>query len=498
MWLLSALFARAADESSLPTFRSYAGTFLINDGHNYLVESELHLPLWQAAPVNFYYRHRETTPFREWNEQVRAEVLHQHDEVQTDCVLHPFVRAIFVAGYQRSQWEDKPGKLSAYAFGAGLGSTLYRDWPRVAWQVIAGGYADRENVPAIWWVEASGTWRVMDFMKDTYLGSRYRAGVAVTGELELIGNDDRSRGVYRLGPELQLTTANGNEARMRCEWYRNDDNPFYGSDENGLLFGFELSSMRDDQYIWRAWENRQPGWLPLCWGSFDAGVGDRYWVQHFEINAELVDVAIADHLVTGTVWFETRQEHRYGDYDNIQYSVTLGVQSAVGWETILSQHQPLVVGADFLHRSDHALDPDDERVPATGLIKNGSANVLPRFRLQTLGWDLPYRDPSIYDRRTAWLHQFDWRVTGGWNIGNTHQRGKVSGQLGLSWDIAAVQGYVCYARGLVSGGNETPDASVEFGVRRPAFKLFGRYEDYGVTSTIARGATFTIGLGAYL
>src|SRR5664280_1295696 len=73
-----------------------------------------------------------------------------------------------------------------------------------------------------------------------------------------------------------------------------------------------------------------------------------------------------------------------------------------------------------------------------------------------------------------------------------------SGQVGLNWDIATVEGYVAYVEGVGSLGDETPDWRGEIGVRRPALKIFGRAESYGITDTIARGEIFVVGMGVNL
>jgi hypothetical protein len=498
VWLLPVATLSRGQDCRLPEFRSYAGAFLTGQSHEFLVESELRLPLLRLGPVQFTYRHRETTPFLNWNDENRAEVFYEREELEADLPVTEHLRLIARGGYQDADAVDKAGRINAHGFGLGVGSPVTATEPRWMWHALAGGYIKRKDLAADWWCDLFGSWRVADFAREEYLGSKFRASLALTAQIESVNDGSRFGAVYRLGPELQLVTATGNRARVRLEWYRNDGNPFFGTDENGLLLGLDVSSAPDGKSVWRAWETRQPGWFPLVWGGYDVGAGDRYLLQHFEMNAEMVDFAIGDRLITLLAWFETRQEHRESDYANVEYSVTLGLQTAVGWESPLSQDQPLVAGVDFLHRSDHALNPDAGRVPAVGLIENGSSNLLPRFRLQTLGWDLPYRDPSIYETHTAWLHRFDWRVTAGWSVSSTRDRGRFAGQLGLNWDIATVQGYVMYARGIVSCGVETPDWLGEFGVRRPSFKIFGRAEDYGVTATIARGATYSLGLGINL
>ena len=499
--------ARADDEPApLPTFRSYAGAFLArSDTHNFFVESELTLPIIHEGPSTLYYRHQESTPFLDLHRGVQAEQLYEREEGQIDFVLSPYVRLIFVGGYESVKHEDRAGSLSGFELGGGIGSPLKTEDMRIHWYALAGGYLQHSDLDSDWWTDLFGSYRVYTFVKDEYLASKYRASVNLAGRVESSNDGGRFRGLYRVGPELQMLTANGNVANLSLDWYHNDNDPFYGSKENGVLLGFDVTSSRDDAYVFDARDKREPGWFPLVWGDYDLGFGGSKRTQRLAMNVELVDFNIAAHQFTGFIWYETHQEHRADDYQNISYSVTLGVQTEIGLESVLSQGQPLLAGVDFLHRSDHALSPEGSRVAVEGkptpigpLLKNGSDNLLPRFRLQTRGWDLPYRDPSIYQHETRWLNNFDWRVTAGMTDNSSRDRDRFSGQLGLNWDVATIQGYVAYVQGVGSLGNETPDWRGEFGVRRPAVRIFGRAEKYGINRELARGDIFVLGVGVNL
>ena len=115
--------------------------------------------------------------------------------------------------------------------------------------------------------------------------------------------------------------------------------------------------------------------------------------------------------------------------------------------------------------------------------------------MQTLGWDLPYRDPGSYAVATRWVNRFDWRLTIAHDFHHSRERSNPSAQAGLNWDAAAIQGCVLYARGIGSVGNETPDWQLEAGVRRPRGKLFFRYESYGLEHWLARGNAAVVGVG---
>lgn len=500
-----ATLAEPADPS--PQIRSFAGAFLAGEEHSFFIESEAALPLARWQPVTVWFWHRETTPFLslESPNEAQTELLFQRDELRLDVAVSEWVTAQAVVGYHTRHILDRAGMSSAYVGGAGL-RLAPADDPVWAVSARVGGYADRRAVQETWWHEITAGWQLMRWPDWLYLGSTNTPTIWLHATMVSANEGDRFRALYQVGPELRIRTAHGNDGAFHLTWFRNDHNPFYGLEENGLLFGFEVVSELDHTRTFDARIDRCPGWLPMVWGGYDVGYGGDRRATRFEINAELLDVPVVDRLITLIIWYEIRQEHRTDDFDHVTYAVTLGVQSPVGLESALSNGQPLVAGFDFLHRSDHAMNPDAARVALAGdptsvglMLANGSLDVL-RLRLQTRGWDLPYRDPAMYAARTTWLNQFDWRVTAGYTMDNTRNRTDFSAQLGLNWDIFAVRGFVAYARGLISTGDETPDWSAEAGVRRPVGKVFVRAERYGVTRDLGGGSstTVTAGVGIHL
>jgi hypothetical protein len=476
-----------------PTIRSFAGTFAGANDHDYFVESELRLPLITAGPVVAGYHYRESTPFLEELGAPQAEVLARREEGEVNIRLGEYLYLLTVGGYRSTYKVDRNGSLKSYTLGAGFSSGPPRLRDRFYWSVAGGPVFDSQGLDSQWWADLHGQWWAIDFAKDRYLEAPYWGSLSLVADLETVDNNGVLGSFFRFGPALQVRTANGNRAQLEFLWYHNDNNPFLGVDENAFLFGLDVTSPLDRDDWLHAATRRERGWLPLVWGAYDLGFAATRHTTRFEMNVELVDIDLGTHPWTAFIWYESRQEYRQDDYNNIAYSVTLGVQTPIGLASILSHDDPLIFGADFLHRSDHALDPN-----ISGELDNGSHNLLPRLRLQTVGWDLPYRDPHIYDRQTAWLNIFDWRVTAGWDINDNRQRGKEAGQLGLNWDIGTVQGYVGYLRGQYSFGNETPDWMAECGVRRPAGRVFARFERYGIKNDIARGNTFTVGVGVNL
>ncbi len=481
-----------------PSFETTAGMF-IGGGHDvYFVESELRVPVLQLGPATFSYQYRETTPFVDFQKEPRAQVLYRRYDLQADLKLNDCVKLMAVGGYDQADFVDRHGLLSAYTAGGGIGSVRNSDNDRLDWSLLAGGYLSRKGADETWWTDAHVSWRVWEFNKDQYLQSEFQPAIALSANAESANEDERFQGFYRIGPEVQLMTANGNRASLQLQWYRNAGDPFYGRDEDGVLLNFRVDSTLQTNYVFHAREERKNGWLPLVWGGYDVGADATRRVTRLQMDAELVDFAIKDQLFTGVVWYESRQEYRLGDFDNIAYTVIAGVQTPIGLESIMSHDDPLTAGLDFLHRSDHSLNPDADRVPPSGLITNSSHNLLPRMCLQTQGWDLPYRNPDIYRRQTEWINLFDWRVTAGYDIRDTRNRGPFAGQIGLNWDVATIDGYVIYTQGIGSVGNETPDWLGELGVRRPVGKIFTRVERYGMQPNLAHDTTVVVGFGVFL
>ncbi len=485
-----------AEDRLQPTVSVTAGQFLLHNSHDNIVQTDVILPVFRSEPVTLRYHYREITPF--WQENSQAQLLYTRHQFQADIKLTGDIGLIAVGGYRRSAAQDRAGSLGAGTVGLGVGSLPQSTPPTLEWSVVAGSFFCRDDLAANWWFDAHAAWRFHTFAERQSLDIKYRSSLGLLANVEAVNEDASLRGHYQIGPFLDFLTANGNRARIFAGWYFADGNPFYEDRESALLGSIQINSSLDKPALFNARDDRPRGWLPLVWGEYDLGWGGNRTLQRTELDAEIQDMLIAGHRVTGRVWYETRHEYQRGDFDNISYSVSAGVQTEVGLASVLSQGQPLVAGLEYLHRSAHALAADPTRVPPSGFIPRNNINVGPRLRLQTLGWDLPYRDPSIYQGDFRWLHHFDWRLTIGHDFNSSRNRQQPAAQAGLKWDIAAAQGCVAYARAIGSIGNETPDWLFETGIRRQAGKLFFRAERYGLESRLARGNLYAAGIGFYL
>ncbi|MCG3149694.1 MAG: hypothetical protein PCFJNLEI_03159 [Verrucomicrobiae bacterium] len=492
VWLILAISVARAEEPPPPTFGGMIGGLPSRD-HSYIAESWLDLPVLRVEPLTLTYRYAETSPF--FKENAQAQLLYARYELQAELTLCDQARLLAVGGYRQTQFQDRPGSLSAYVVGAGLGSPRGRSW--LEWAVVAGGYLSRERLDSDWWADGHAIWRVWQGAERNAFGGPVRPAVGLAVDVESANEGGAFRARYRVGPVVEMLSANGNQLRFEARWYHTDGNPFYEDRDSGLVLGVGVEAAFDQDKVLNARDERPSGLLPVVWGQYSVGYGNARAIQKFEVNAEVHDIKIRDHRITPIVWYESRQEQRDGDYDNISYCVSPGIQAPIGLASPVSQGQPLVLGVDYLHRSAHALAPDAARVPPGTFLERNSVNIV-RLRWQTLGWDLPYRDPAMYDRKTEFLNYLDWRVTLGYDWYHSRDRHNPAAQLGLNWDAATIQGNVLYGRGLISVGNEIPDWFAECGIRRPWGKVFFSVERAGLESRLGSGTAVVGGIGFHL
>jgi hypothetical protein len=492
--LLCTLSAQAEDTNNpaKPTIRAMIGGLILGSDHLYVAESEVQLPLLRYENFSLGYRQHEITLV--FKDGAQTQLLSSRYQLEGGYTLNDNLQFIGIGGYRRSALEDRAGSLNAYALGGGIGSPASSQLRRLEWSVTGGGYVSRDRLSADWWADGHLAWRAYEFDEGQMLETSFKPWLGLAADAETVNDGEKIRGFYRIGPALEVLSGNGNRARFLAQWFCNDGNPFMENRSSSLLLGVEVNASLDDTVL-DARSYRKAGWLPLVWGQYDTGYGGERSIQRTELTAEIHDISIKEQLITAILWYESRQEYGPGDYDNISYSVSFGLQTPIGLASPLSQGKPLILGAEYLHRSSHVLSPDGDKVPPPTTTEHNSLNLLPRFRLQTVGWDLPYRDPDRYQKETRWLNDFDWRATLAWDVHHSRDRPNPAAQLGINWDAAAVQGCVLYGRALGSVGNETPDWQLEMGVRRPKGKLFVRYEKYGLEHNLARGNTFVVGIG---
>ncbi|OQW96802.1 MAG: hypothetical protein BWK77_03560 [Verrucomicrobia bacterium A1] len=476
-----------------PSIGLAIGGYFGSDRHSYMAESRLELPLARLDEFWAGYRQSQATPFL--REGAQAELMHSRYEVEAGIRLGPSLCLLGLGGYRTVSAEDRPGSRHAGVIGAGFEMPAGADASGPELRIVGGGYLWPDGVADAWWVDVHAAWFLPRHSGADWLGTRVRPAFGLAADAELSGDASAVHSRLRIGPVVEFITAQGNTAWFQTAWCRVDGHPFYESDDTAWLVSMGLRSAMDAEAVGRARARNAAGWLPLIWGEYELGAGTDRTLQRTALDAEFHDFILAGRRFTGRLSYEARQEMRPGDYDNISYTGVVGLQSDLGWIPPGANGRPLVFGADYLHRSAHVLDPEAHRVPGTAPLARNSINLLPRLRLQTRGWDLPYRDPRAFDGGTRRLNDLEWRLTLGLDVGSSRERTGPAAQAGLRWDIASVRGFVIYAGGLLSAGNETPDWQTEVGVRRPSVRIAFRAERYGLESHLARGDTFVLVAG---
>jgi hypothetical protein len=302
LWVLGA----RAEDLPPPTFDSMIGGLLPSGHHSYITESHLELPLFHVEPLTISYRYGETTPFLKENAQ--AELLYTRYDLEADLKLCDFAQLIAIGGYRGMQLEDRPGSLSAYAVGAGLGSPWRRERAWLEWSVLVGTYLSRERLNADWWADLHAVWIVHQFSERQVIETTNYPALGLALDIESANEDEAFHARYRIGPVLDIVSANGNQIRFQARWYRTDGDPFYQDRDTGLLLGVEVDALLDKDKLFNAREDRPVGLLPLVWGQYNIGYGDERMVEEFELDAEIHDYMIGDHLLTGVLWYQSRQE----------------------------------------------------------------------------------------------------------------------------------------------------------------------------------------------
>lgn len=495
--------AARAGEPRRPRFRLFTG-LVGGDARRFIVTQEFWLPLVQAGRVDASYLHRETTPFIALPGQLQTELLRTSDRLRLGVAATRRLRLLAVIGYEASHQLDGSQRAGAYALGGGADSGRPGNDDRLEWSVLLGTYANRHGVTPRWWSELHVRWRPVELGEVRYLESTYRMSVALVADVEAARQPGRTRGLYQLGPALEIRNASGNGVEVRFQRYVNDDHPFYGARAHGWLLGANMTSSWEARGPVSASTERRSGTFPLWWGALEIGAGGDRSLTRMELTLEMVDFLVAGRTWTATFHTETRQERRPEGLGTVSYLLRGGVQTRLRAKRPSPADNPLMIGVSVLHRSDHARDPRPERFIGRGtvtsigkLLDSAGLNVAD-VRLRTAGWDLPYRAGSAGSTRRGWQERLDFLVAAGVDIGSERDRGTLAGQIGINWDFASRGGFTPYLRGIASLGNETPDWLLELGARHGILTVFLRGEEYGFRPDMGAGSTFWIGVAAGL
>ena len=224
-----------AEDRTKPTIDGLIGP-LFGGKHSYMAETRVLIPLLHEDDWSLRYQQKETTPVL--REGSQTQLLNLRNQFEADFQFAENFRLLGVAGYHRTAFQDRPGLLDACEVGVGLGSVVRPEISRFEWRVAVGGFAHRRRLDADWWSDLHLAWRVYEFAERQMGETKVQPWLSLEADVESANDEAKFRGHYRVGPVLELPSANGNRARLRAQWWANDGNPFYEDRSSSLLLAF--------------------------------------------------------------------------------------------------------------------------------------------------------------------------------------------------------------------------------------------------------------------
>lgn len=505
---------KKSDDYALKPRMTGRGGFVFGaKDHNFYVESQWQFPVWARDGWFVAIEHRDTSPFLDtggvFGNQFQVEHIHATESLRVEKQLNPSLSLKTLQRYQHMMVADRVGKRFGFESLFGIGTPdRAEELPRLQWEILAGPAQEIRTVDSDWALIARASWRVWDWDAPRWAKDAAPWGVSLDAEFESSNDGGDVRARFEAGPTLRFATIGGSEVDLFAHWIQNTGNPYAFSRDHGVFAGVRFDSRRGPQWG-HDWLDFKAGRLmPFAWGRHELGVGHDNTVTMFETGFAVAQFNLVKLPTTVYLWYQHRQEFREGDFDNTSYSVFIGPQTPVRIPLVsewLARDEPLIVALDYFHRSDHGLDVPAARLtpgvtrnsPMGRFLIHGSVNIW-RMRLQTAGYDAPYRYKSHYERDTRWLGVVDWRVMLGGAGQADRARGNPAFQIAAEADIASIEGVVLYSRGLLSWNEESPDSYIEVGVKRPTGKIFWRYETYGIRRSMSRGGVNYFGIGLNL
>jgi len=398
-WALAA-GAQPPDRLMQPRLRNDAGVLSFSGDHLFLVESEISMPVVRAGPLVGYTRLAVSSPFlllddTDGAQSVRLERVETVGDFGAGLRLADFLGASLFGRYHTFAIADRPGSASAWGLGAGLGTAALLPEPTltVAGRLAGGWMFDTQDVEASWFLDARAAVRLFRVRMPFAVHRVAAPFVSLNASASSINSSERFRPFVQAGPSLEWVTPAGNELGLTLRWCENHDNPFAPELDQGLLLGFSIAGSdlgRDPDGAAQA-----PVLLPAIAGGLEGGSSRhmRFWKIHPYV--ELLAAQALGRPWTAVVDYEHHQE--YGALDSTFYTVSVGVETPVGGgraDRIGGRlGRPARLGIDYLHRSDHALDPGrDTMATERGyltedgyLLHLSSRNLFPRLRLESAG-----------------------------------------------------------------------------------------------------------------
>ncbi len=504
---------KSDDDALKPRTTGRIGFVLGGKRHDFHVDSQWQLPFWARDGWFAAFEHRDISPLLDtggaFGNQFQIEHIDATESLRVERQLNPTLALKTLQRYRHFMVADRVGKRFSFESLFGFGTPDRESEPsRFQWELLAGPVREIRNVDADWALVARGSWLAWQWDAPRWANDAARWGISLDADMESVNYGGEFRPQFEIGPTLRFVSLGGSEVDLFAHWMQNADNPLSFIRDHGIFAGVRFDSRRGPQWGHDWLEFKSGRILPAAWARHELGVGHDNMVTMFETGIAVSQFNLVSLPTTLYLWYQHRREWRDGDFDNTTYSAFIGPQTPVRIPLIspwLARDEPVIVALDYFHRSDHALDPPAARLtpgvtrdtPMGKFLIHGSVNIW-RARLQTAGFDAPYRYKSHYDRATRWLGVVDWRVMCGGASQVDRARGNPSFQVAATVDIASIEGVVLYSRGLLSWNEESPDSFIEVGLKRPLGKIFWRYETYGIRSSISRGGVNYFGFGLNL
>ncbi len=308
---------------------------------------------------------------------------------------------------------------------------------------------------------------------------------------EGLGDPSPSGGAWEGGAVLHLMPNRPRSVDLALRYVSVEDQPLFSFDDDGWGFWIELQADPSSDGTGPGDSEGAAGSL-LASGSLRLGLGDDGYTSRFGARA-----------------FWRAPGRNYGfhvDYcartdvsdDPIgMFAVSLG--PALEFATPpppLEGPERILVGLEFLHRSDHALDADPGRLAASGhytdlgsMVEHTNINIVPRLFLTTSGW----HSPDLF--RTADPPRWSVRLAAGYRLGTNSADPGFAGSAGLRINFLRRENLTGYLRGILGTGRETPETAAEIGLESGPWLFYLSWSDPDLDANLGDPLEGTVGIG---
>ena len=390
--------------------------------------------------------------------------------------------------------ESSPGT----GFGIFLGHLRadLADRPGAARTAVAGP-ALRLGLPAVRTelaLAAGATLASDGIEEDTWTRLTLRAGMPAPWELlgldleyEALGDPWPRGGYIEVGPSLEVP-AGDVSLDLAFHFVRIEDQPFLTVDDEG--WGFWIRMIAED-----GGSRRDASSASIeAGGEYLLGMGNEGATHRFlaETRCRIPETGWGARLE-----YEARRD--LGHDPTGAYRVALGPTASLRLPAVTGgEPRAGWISLEFLHRSDHALDADPQRLAGAAypsdlgpMIEHTNVNIFPRLTLATQGW-------SGLGRGTTTPAFWDAFAAIGRRLPGQGHDSEVAGQVGLRLNLLRRPAWTAYAEGILAGGGEAPEQAIELGWQSGAWSVFLLWNDYGIDGALGETSDIILGAGVRL